>query len=191
MLLYFSVPVSIVILWLSVAACNGTPMFPPAVARDVSSDFNFKAWKEGIYDISPQAERLPGKVQLGGEIIGVEQESDETLIVGTMLPIVEHPKYGPKKLNRTPDSTFAIRFQKIKDATWLQRGNFFVVIGHPDGVKSVLVDEIRRTERHLTAQCIHIWKNQGRDIASFPFETGAGYYPLEEKTFCRPSTSKP
>lgn len=191
MLAHFIISMTSVILWLNVAACHTTPMFPPTAVRDVSPDFNFKAWKEGMYDISAQADRLPGKVQLGGEIFGVDQQSDETLIIGSMLPIVEHPKYGPKRLNRTPDSTFAIQFQKLTDATWLQRGNFFIVIGQPDGVRGVLVDDVPHNERHIVAQCIHIWKNQGRDIASFPFETGAGYYPLEEKTFCRPSTSRP
>jgi hypothetical protein len=163
-------------------------MFPPAVTRDVSTGFDFNAWKEGIYAVSPQADSLPGKVQLGGEIFGVEQKSDEMVIIGENLPIVQHPKYGPRKVKRVADSMFAIQFQKITDATWLQRGNFFIVIGKPQGVKSVLVDEIPQNEPYLVAQCIHIWKNQGKDLASFPFETGAGYYPLEEQTFCQPST---
>jgi starvation-inducible outer membrane lipoprotein len=178
-------------LCLSLSACTGTPMFPPAVTRDVSPEFSFKAWKSGIYGLSPQADRLPSKVQLGGEILGVEQQSDDMLIIGAELPIVERPKYGPRKVKRVVDSTFAIQFLKITDATWLQRGNFFIVIGKPDGVKRVLVDDMPQNEPHLVAQCIHIWKNQGRDIASFPFETGAGYYPLEEHTFCQSSPSKP
>ena len=97
-------------------------------------------------------------------------------------------KYGTRKVKRTADSIFAIQFQKITDATWLQRGNFFIVIGKPDGVKNVPVDDMLRNEPYLVAECIHIWKNQGRDIASFPYETGGGYYPLEENTFCQSST---
>jgi starvation-inducible outer membrane lipoprotein len=173
--------------WLSVAACDG-PMFPPAVTRNVSPEFDFKAWKQGVYDTSPQAGRLLGTVQLGGDIFDVQQKSDATVIIGDNLPIVERPKYGPKKVKRTSDASFAIELQKITDATWLQRGNFFIVIGKPSGMKNVVVDDMPRNEPYLVADCIHIWKNQGRDIASFPFETGAGYYPLEENTFCHSST---
>jgi starvation-inducible outer membrane lipoprotein len=163
-------------------------MFPRPVTKDVAPDFDFKAWKQGQYNVSPQARSLPGKVQLGGEIVAVQQKSDDMLIIGETLPIYEHPKYGPRKVNRALDSVFAIQFQKITDPTWLQRGNFFIVIGKPDGAKSVLVDDVPQYEPYLVAQCIHIWKNQGRDIASFPFETGAGYYPLEEQTFCQSPT---
>ena len=186
----FALLVSSLALSLGLDACTG-PMFPPTVTRDVSPEFDFKTWKQGMYETSPQAARLPGKVQLGGEIFGVEQTSDETLIIGRNLPIVEHPKYGPKRIKHVADSVFAIEFSKITDATWLQRGNFFIVIGKPAGSKNVLVDDIPQHEPSLVAECIHIWKNQGRDIASFPFETGAGYYPLEEQTFCQSSSSKP
>ena len=175
-------------LWLSLDACN-SPMFPLTVTRDVSPEFDFKTWKEGDYQVSTQAGSLPGKVQLGGEILNVEQNSDGTLIIGDNLPIVERPKYGPRKVKRVTDSIFAIQFRKITDATWLQRGNFFIVIGTPEGVKNVPVDDVLRNEPYLVAECIHIWKNQGRDIASFPYETGGGYYPLEENTFCQSSTS--
>lgn len=171
-------------LWMTLGGCS-TPMFPAAVTRDVSPGFDFKSWKQGMYDVAPQAPRLPSKVQLGGEILGIEQTPDQTVIIGGNLPIVEHPKYGPKKVKRVADSTFAVQFQKITDATWLQRGNFFIVIGKPDGVKHLVVDDMEQHEPALIAECIHIWKNQGRDIASFPFETGGGYYPLEENTFCQ------
>ena len=174
-------------LWPTLGACNG-PMFPKPVTKDVSPDFDFKAWKQGRQEVAPQAGSLPGKVQLGGEIVGVEQKSDQMLIIGERLPIFEHPKYGPRKVNRVLDSVFAIQFHNIPDATWLQRGNFFIVIGKPNGIKNVLVDDVPQNEPYLVAQCIHIWKNQGRDIASFPFETGAGYYPLEEHTFCQSAT---
>jgi hypothetical protein len=165
-------------------------MFLPPAIRDVSPEFDFKAWKQGIYDTTPQAGRRLGKVQLGGDILEVQQQSDGTLIIGENLPIAERPKYGPRKVKRVADSSFAIEFQKITDPTWLQRGNFFIVIGKPSGARSVLVDDMPRNEPYLLTECMHIWKNQGRDIASFPFETGAGYYPLEENTFCQPSASK-
>jgi starvation-inducible outer membrane lipoprotein len=171
-------------LWFTLGACNG-PMFPRPVIKDVAPDFDFKAWKHGRYELSSQAGGFPGKVQVGGEIVAVEHKSDLMLIVADRLPIFEHPKYGPRKVSRELDSLFAIEFEKITDPTWLQRGNFFIVIGKPEGFKRVLVDDVAQHEPYLVAECIHIWKNQGRDIASFPFETGAGYYPLEEQTFCQ------
>jgi len=64
---------------------------------------------------------------------------------------------------------------------WLHRKNRFIVIGTTDGIKPITVDGVSRLEPRLIAECIHVWRTQGSDIASFPFETGAGYYPLEER----------
>ena len=179
----------LVFIGLILSACTLTPMFPAGVTRDVAGEFDFKDWKLQLYEQPLSGRALPRKVQLGGEIVHVERTPGGLLIVGNNLPIVEHPKYGPKRVKRSGDSMFAIQFRLISDSTWLQRGNFFVVVGRPDGTKTVAIDDTVKSEPYLVAECIHIWKNQGRDIASFPFETGAGYYPLEEETFCDASSS--
>lgn len=173
----------LIFIGLMLSACSVAPMFPAEVTRDVAPEFDFKDWKRQS-DQQWRASALPRKVRLGGEILNVERKANGLLILADNLPIVEHPKYGPKRVKRSLDSMFAIHFRMISDSTWLQRGNFFVVVGKPDSVIPVAVDDTVKSEPYLIAQCIHIWKNQGRDIASFPFETGAGYYPLEEETFC-------
>ncbi len=86
-------------------------------------------------------------------------------------------------MNRT-SLQFVLSFKEHLGETWLQPGNYFIVIGKTAGVRFVTVEGEAKPEPYLAAQCIHLWKNQGRPIASFPFETGAGYYPLPEETFC-------
>jgi hypothetical protein len=81
-------------------------------------------------------------------------------------------------------ASFAVSFNKPLHKTWLQPGNRFTVIARTQGSRTVTVDGVLKKEPYLVAQCIHLWKNQGNPIASYPFEMGASYYPLPEETFC-------
>jgi len=145
-----------------------------------------QAWKASAY--SAGSAPPSRKVQLGGQILKAESEPAGALILAEQLPIVEHPKYGPAQPQDRgmgqAKSLFALSFHQKLGDTWVQPGNYFIVIGRIDGLRAVMIEGGRRPEPYLIAQCIHLWKNQGRPIASFPFETGAGYYPLPEETFC-------
>ncbi len=162
------------------SACAPKPMFPPQVMKDVDpGNIEVKAWKE------KSAFSPPHNVQLGGQILTAEQQPDRVLIIGEELPIVQHPKYGPSGIAKHgPPFLFAISFNKVLDAQWLQPGNRFIVVGKTEGVRPVTVDETPTFLPYLVGQCIHLWQTQGREIASFPYETGGGYYSLAEETFC-------
>ncbi|BCA56343.1 hypothetical protein W02_34830 [Nitrospira sp. KM1] len=166
------------------AACSATPMFPPAITRDIEVvNFDFQDWKDKAYE-GPYSTEAPQKVQLGGMILQAERQSGGVVILADRAPIVQHPRYGPGRKTGRASAMFTIYFNKVLDAAWIQPGNSFIVIGKTEGAKRLTIDDVPRTEPYLEAICIHLWKNQGRSLASFPFEAGGGYYPLEEQTFC-------
>ena len=60
-----------------------------------------------------------------------------------------------------------------------------MVVGITRGTKMVPVDDVVHSLPTLEANCIHIWKTEGTDIADYA-SSGAGYGVLEEETFCFP-----
>jgi hypothetical protein len=164
-------------------------MFPADVMKGVQrqESFDFQGWRARSLASASHTETFQ-KVELGGQILDVELDPGGALIIADQLPIVEHPKYGPAApkdgMPKRGASSFAVSFNKPLHKTWLQPGNRFIVIGRPEGSRTVMVDGMSKQEPYLVAQCLHLWKNQGNPIASFPFENGAGYYPLPEETFC-------
>jgi len=160
-------------------ACGPTQVFAPEVLQGVEPNFDFARWRM----MPNQAERR--KIQLGGGILQAEQKNGAWLIVAAHLPIVEHPAYGP----RTPDKVrgeFAIVFRGPIDAKSLHLGNKLIVVGTTQASKVVSVDDLPRNLPTVEAQCLHIWVTGRKEIAEFPFNTGGGYDPLEENTYCAP-----
>jgi len=169
-----------VALGVSLWACGPRAVFPPQALQGVEQDFDFNAWRA-----APQVNQ-GRKVQVGGRIVQAEVEEGGTLIVGIQLPIVQHPAYGPSEgRKRTGAYEFAFLYPGKIEPSALTPGNRFIVVGTTQRPRPVAVDGAPKTEPFLTARCVHIWKTEGREIADFP-EVGAGYYPLEENTYCVP-----
>jgi hypothetical protein len=57
------------------------------------------------------------------------------------------------------------------------------VVGTTQGTTEATVEGAPKREPLIVAQCIHIWKTKGAEIADYPFEVDAGYVPLEQQTF--------
>lgn len=160
------------------SGCAPHPVFPPKVIQDVNAKFDFAAWAGNPSD------RQRDKVEVGGKIMQVVPAMDGLLIIGERLPIVEHPAYGPTEQARhVAGAEFAFRFPGKIEPTALVPGNRFILVGTTQGAKTVEIEGSRKTLPYLEAQCVHIWKTQGREISDFPY-VGAGYYTLEEQTYC-------
>lgn len=167
------------------SGCAVPPMFPPEVTRDIEVvNFDFTDWKDKAYE-GPYSSTAPQKVQLGGMILEAEPQAEGIVILADRAPIVQHPRYGPSRKTGGASAMFTMYFNKMLDPAWIQAGNSFIVIGKAEGAKRLTIQDVPRTEPYLEVICIHLWKNQGRSLASFPFEAGGGYYPLEERTFCK------
>lgn len=165
-------------------ACGTPTIFPPHIMKDVETEtFDFKVWKEQQY-YPFSADPVPRKVQLGGRIVEVDRTSAGVVILAEELPIVRHPAYGPKAVERDGSFAFAIVFNGFPESSMLQVGNRLIAVGTTEGIRGEAVDGIPRPMPHLAAQCIHLWKTQGKEIENFPYELGGTYYPLEERTFC-------
>jgi starvation-inducible outer membrane lipoprotein len=144
--------------------------------QGVDPNFDFSRWRA----LPNQA--LERKIQVGGSIIQSEKKDSAVTIVATQLPIVEHPAYGPKDTGKR-NGEFAVTFQGPIESRFLQRGNRLIVIGSTKAPSVVLLDDLPRNLPTISAQCLHIWNTEGRDIADFP-SFGAGYETLPEETFC-------
>ena len=160
---------------LIVGACS-PKLFPADVMEGVDPNFDFSRWRM----VPNQA--LERKIQLGGSILQVEQKDGSMTIVARQLPIVEHPAYGPKDTGKS-SGEFAATFQGRVESQFLQRGNRVIVVGTTKAPSLVLVDDLRRNLPTMSADCVHIWATEGRDIADFQ-SFGAGYETLPEGTFC-------
>lgn len=169
-------------LWLE--ACTTTPLFPPEVMKDVETDtFAVKAWKEQI-PYPSGAHFVSHKVELGGQITHVIQKPDGVVILAEEQPINKYLGYGPTSVRQEGSLRFAIVLHSFPDADMLQAGNQIAVVGATDRSSSVAIEGMPRDLPHLFAQCLHIWKTQGFETDSVPYEGSMGYYPLEKRTFC-------
>ncbi len=179
--------IAAVTLCLSLGACAGPELFPPEVMQDVAPTFDYPAWRRAM---SGHAEgvNLPWlKVQLGGRIVASESRNGGLLVVVEQLPIVNHPAYGPTDtIKRKGDFEFAFLFKGEIESSALAKGNRLIMVGRTQGKReTVLVDGAPKSEPYLIAQCVHIWKTEGREIADFVSAgVGGGFSPLEEKTYC-------
>lgn len=166
------------IIVLAFAACAQPSLFTKDALRDVEDNFDLSAWKS-----SPNAS-AGHTIKVGGKIVQADRTESGVLIVGMQLQIVEHPAYGPIEAGRRSGGfEFALLFPGTIDAKGLSPGNRFIAVGVIQRTKVVEVDGARKTEPLLLTRCIHVWKTEGREIAEFP-NVGAGYYPLEEDTYC-------
>jgi hypothetical protein len=153
--------------------------------ENVAPTFDFEAWHaaaDARGTNPPQA-----KIQVGGRIVQATPRNGGLLVVGEQLPIVNHPAYGPTDtVKRTGTFEFAFQYPEPLGPSWLTPGNRFIVVGKTANVTSVLVGGAPKPEPLIDAQCVHIWKTEGREIADFiSGGVGGGYYPLEHQTFCR------
>jgi hypothetical protein len=168
----------VIALTLASGACAQPSLFTKDALHDVEDNFDLSTWK-----FSPNAS-TGHTIKVGGKIVQADLTEGGVLIVGMQLPIVEHPAYGPIEAGRRSGSfEFALLFSGNIDAKGLSPGNRFIAVGIIQQTKVVEVDGARKTEPLLLTRCIHIWKTEGREIAEFP-NVGAGYYPLEEDTYC-------
>jgi starvation-inducible outer membrane lipoprotein len=164
---------------LVLSSCAPYEVFPPETMEGVDKKFDFPQWRTF-------AERMEErKVQVGGRIVGSRGQGSMLTIVAMELPIVEHPAYGPKDTGKR-SGEFAVTFLGRIDASYLQPGNRFIVVGKTSRPQTVAVDDLPRNLPSIRAECLHIWKTGGREIAEFP-SYGAGYEPLEEETMCAPA----
>jgi starvation-inducible outer membrane lipoprotein len=169
--------IMVVLLFVSVAvtACSPT-VFAPEVLEGVDPHFDFTRWR-----LVPN-HAAGKKVQLGGRIIQSQTQGDSVTIVAAQLPIVHHPAYGPNDAGKN-GGEFAILYQGKVEPSFLQRGNRIMVVGLTQASKVVAVDDLPKSLPAVQANCIHLWKTGGREIADFP-NYGAGYETLEEETLC-------
>jgi hypothetical protein len=169
--------------WLSCAvliiACS-PQLFPSRIMDGVETDFDIQAWRT-----SPTV-TAGRKVQLGGRIVQAESMEQGWPIIAEQLPIVEHPAYGPSEQRKRPGSfEFAFLYSGRLEEAALTPGNRFIVVGTTEKPRIVMLDGAPKRALYLIAQCIHIWKTEGQEIAdSISGTVGAGYYPLEEDTYC-------
>ena len=175
-------------LWLcgiAIQACAPQPLFPSRVMQGLDPNFDIQAWRA-----SPTA-GLGRKVELGGRIIQAETTAQGVLIIAEQLPIVQHPAYGPSGLKKRPGAfEFAFLYPGSLTVGALTQGNRLIVVGTTEKPKPVMLDGAPKSELFLLAQCVHIWKTEGREIADFiSGSVGGGYYPLEEETYCAKSDS--
>lgn len=149
-----------------------------------SDSVDVNVWKAHTFRASI-ADVASHKVKLGGAILTAVQKPDGVVMLAEEQTIVAHPSYGPSAAaTHAPPFTFAISFNQTLNASWLYPGNRLIAIGKTAGVKLVKGEGVFANKPHVVAQCLHIWKTEGREIANFPYESGSGYYPLEERTFC-------
>ncbi|MGH7231332.1 MAG: Slp family lipoprotein [Nitrospiraceae bacterium] len=167
---------SVIALCLSVSACGPPSLFQPEVMKEVEPDFDFQAWR------SASNANVGRHVKLGGRIIQAELTQEGVLIVAAHLPITEHPVYGPRETGKRTGEFVFLYPGQLEDRV-LTTGNRLIVVGTTQRARIVSVDDAPKTEPYLIARCVHIWKTEGREIADFP-NVGAGYYPLEENTYC-------
>ncbi len=170
---------AVLLLASTLGSCASNQMFPSEVIEGLDQNFDFTAWR-----MAPNAGGGK-KIELGGRIIQAESKEGGLIIVAAQLPIAEHPTYGPKDMGKRTGE-FALFYQGTIEQKSLSVGNRLIVVGTIEQAKVVVVDDMKRSLPSLKAQCLHVWVTRGKEIDEFPFNTGGGYEPLEENTYCVP-----
>ncbi|HWF62840.1 MAG TPA: Slp family lipoprotein [Nitrospira sp.] len=170
-------------LWLS--ACSTTPMFPPAVMKDVeTSTFDVKAWEAQAYHPS-SATFVSHKVELAGEIIRVIQKPNGVVILAEEQPLDTNPASNQMKTEQDVAPWFAITFKGSVEPSLLQVGNRLTVVGMTYRAGQEMLGGAPRMLPHLMAQCLHIWNSRESEMANFSYYGGPmGHHPPEERTVC-------
>ncbi len=168
--------------WLS--ACTATPMFPPAIMKNVEANtFDVKAWEAQAYHPS-SATFVSHKVELAGEIIRVIQKPNGVVILAEEQPLDTHPVSSPMKAEQDGAPWFAITFKGVVESSLLQAGNRLIVVGMTQRASSEMLGGAPRMLPHLMAQCLHIWDTEGVKNMHVYSSGFSRDYPAEERTFC-------
>lgn len=178
-------PLGLFVMFAFVTACTTTPMFPPEFMRDIKTDdVALKAWRAQT-PYPSGARFVSHTVQLGGVITQVIRKTGGAVIIVEEQPIDKYLGYGPTSVRREGSFEFAIVLPAFPDADMLQPGNQLAVVGAMDSPSSEVVGWMPRVLPHVLAQCLHVWKTEGVETDNVSYEGSMGYYPLENRTFCR------
>lgn len=177
--------IGLVTMSVCLSACSTTPMFPPAITKDVEADtFDVKAWEDQAYHSSSGA-FVPHKVELAGEIIRVIQKPKGVVILAEERPLDTPPASSSIKTEQDDAPWFAITFKGAVEPSLLQAGNRLVVVGTTQRASQEMLGGAPRMLPHLLAQCLHIWDTREAEMANFSYYGGPmGHHPPEERTFC-------
>ena len=170
----------------ALSGCAAHTPFPPEVMDKVSPTFHFEAWRDAGPSNPAGSSDSGLKVMLGGRIVQATKNGKGIVIVAEQLPIVNHPVYGPAEgdAKRPGEHEFAFLYEGGLESLDLMKGNRFIVVGTTTSRRPVLVNGIPKTEPFIIADCIHVWQTGGAGIAEFKEDTGGGFSPLPEKTYC-------
>jgi starvation-inducible outer membrane lipoprotein len=166
-------------------ACTTAPIFSPEIMKNVETNtFDVEAWRKQTYQ-SPNADFVPHKVELGGEIVEVIQKPEGVLLLVEKQPIKNYTADSSKGVKRGDSFWYAITFNGAPDPGMLRRGNKLAVVGMTARPGTEMIGGAPRVLPHLTAQCLHIWNTRESEMADFSYYGGAmGHHPQEEETFC-------
>lgn len=172
-----------VAIFVLLAACTNTPLFPPEVMKGVNNDaVAIEAWKDQVSH--PSANFASQKVEMEGTIIKVVPKPQGAIILIDGHPVGEGRLSHPKDDAGEGMLRFAIVFDGTVDFGMLQTGNRVVVIGITDKPASESIGWMPRPLPHLRAQCLYIRKIDQSELNRFPYgdmsRTTHG-----ERTFCR------
>ncbi len=168
--------------WLS--ACTSTPMFPPAIMKDVEANaFDAKVWEDQAYR-PLSANFVPHKGELAGQIIKAIRKPNGVVILADEQPLDMHPASSPMKTEQDGAPWFAITFKGAVESSLLQAGNRLIVVGTTQRASSEMLGGAPRMLPHLMAQCLHIWDTEGVKNMHVYSDGFSRDYPAEERTFC-------
>jgi len=169
------------------SACAPNTPFPPEVMEKVSPTIQFEAWRDAGPSNESGKSDAGIKIQLGGRIIQVTEDGKGIVIVAEQLPIANYPVYGPREREqdtKTGTYEFAFLYAGEIEPLDLMRGNRFIVVGTTTSRRPLLMRGIPKTVPFLLADCIHVWRTAGAEIAEFKEGVGGGFSPLPETTYC-------
>jgi starvation-inducible outer membrane lipoprotein len=156
-------------------ACAPATLFPPEILKQVDRTVRFE-------QVLRHAAEYRGRVmEFGGQILGSVVEGEEVQLLVRELPIQTTPIYGPVDRGG-PRGMFFVSYPGKIGVQDLQHGNMVIVIGVMLGpvVKNLTGVPVGRPM--LSAQCLHVWRTQGRQISDFPY--GQNFTPLVQSTYC-------
>ncbi|MFO0698165.1 MAG: Slp family lipoprotein [Nitrospira sp.] len=170
-------------IYLWIAACTTTPLFPPEIMKDITNDtFAFKAWREQA--VYPSAHLISQTVELEGQLLKAIPNREGVVLLVDGRPVTQSPLYGSKSGTAEDFFRFAILFNGKVDPSMLQTGNRLVVVGATGNPSPEAIGWMPTVLPHLLAHCLHIWKIDESELNRFPFGELARY-PQGERTFCR------
>lgn len=181
--------IGIVVMTVWLSACSTTPMFPPAIMKDVEANtFDVKAWEDQAYH-SSSATFVPHKVELAGQIIKVIQKPDGVVILAEEQLLDTHPMSSQTNIQQDGAPWFAITFGGSVESSLLQVGNRLIAVGTTYRAGTEMLGGAPRMLPHLMAQCLHIWDTEGvKNMHVYSDAGSVEEYPPEERTICLESS---